>query len=87
MQMESTSINRCQLSLTRYFAKGFEFGDSQLNGQRFRASQGIEISTPLFTDPERHRGGRALRVFARLIGGADPLGFEGESTAKTTNLP
>ena len=79
--------NQRQLSLIRYLAKyitkGFESGDRQLNGRRFRASLGIEVPMQYLTVPEEHRGQLALYALTRLVTTTGSVGYYWENPDKT----
>jgi hypothetical protein len=71
--------------LGKYLAKGFEDGDRELNGHRFRASLGIKVPSQSIQLPPEHRNNvpgyvlDELRARAGSVGytWVDPQGFAG----------
>lgn len=77
-QPKSRSSNR-RLALVRYLgkylAKGFEEGNRELNGHRYRASLGIEIPSQTIALPPEHRGNVSAYALEQLRVQAGGVGY------------
>lgn len=61
--------------LSKYLAKGFEEGDRELNGHRYRASLGIQVPSQSIELPPERRGDVAQYVQEQLQARAGAVGF------------
>jgi len=61
--------------LGKYLAKGFEEGNRELNGHRYRASLGIQVPSQSIELPPEHRGDVSQYVRDELQARAGAVGF------------